>query len=455
MDNKNSISYTFDDIKRYKQGLMSREEMHAFERASMEDPFLSDALEGYMEADTTLADQHLQQITEKINGRQEEKSEAIVVSMPKKGFAMWRVAAMVIVIAGAGLLTYQVLKKDPAAGEGSGGPMAGIPKETTPAPVPNGAANSGDATVKTDIPGNGNTITPQGGTVSKNDATTTYNYSTVPEKKTEQNENIKNEVNDLAVATPWTEDKKAVASSHTAPKPASTADSAPVAEATAKSKDELAATRNRIETINTTKGYINTSNQNNQFQGTIYTANNQPVANASFSVENSKKKLRTDNAGRFYFNAGDSVVNATITSGSFAHTNFTLRANTNNNVNLGSIVMVPDSAFEKTVTVVAIGSKKNKVTDVAANKPVGGWVSFQDYVAKQLGIEIDSADTEDDNTYSNSAEVEFVTDSKGIARKIKVLNITDAARKKEIIEAIQKGPKWTGTNTTTRILLRY
>src|SRR5690606_24326527 len=43
MDN----NYQLSRIHNYNGGLMSKEEMHAFEREALEDPFLQDALEGY------------------------------------------------------------------------------------------------------------------------------------------------------------------------------------------------------------------------------------------------------------------------------------------------------------------------------------------------------------------------------------------------------------------------
>src|ERR1700740_3515960 len=40
--------YTYADIKKYLGGNMSLDEMYAFEKAVMDDPFLADALDGYM-----------------------------------------------------------------------------------------------------------------------------------------------------------------------------------------------------------------------------------------------------------------------------------------------------------------------------------------------------------------------------------------------------------------------
>src|SRR5678815_5285094 len=45
--NNHIKSYTAEDIQSYLEGRMNAAEMHALERAALEDPFLSDAIEGY------------------------------------------------------------------------------------------------------------------------------------------------------------------------------------------------------------------------------------------------------------------------------------------------------------------------------------------------------------------------------------------------------------------------
>ena len=46
-EEKNIINYTAADIQKYWNGKLSAAEMHAMEKAAMDDPFLADALEGY------------------------------------------------------------------------------------------------------------------------------------------------------------------------------------------------------------------------------------------------------------------------------------------------------------------------------------------------------------------------------------------------------------------------
>ncbi len=102
-DTNAHINYTVTDIDRYLNGQMTAKEMHELERAALQDPFLSDAIEGYREADRTLADKHLKEITAAIQGA---KPEAKVVKMPAKKTYWWQIAASVIVLITAGVLFF-------------------------------------------------------------------------------------------------------------------------------------------------------------------------------------------------------------------------------------------------------------------------------------------------------------------------------------------------------------
>ena len=46
-EEKRHIVYTAADIQKYLTGQMSNAEMHAIEKAAMEDPLLAEAIEGY------------------------------------------------------------------------------------------------------------------------------------------------------------------------------------------------------------------------------------------------------------------------------------------------------------------------------------------------------------------------------------------------------------------------
>lgn len=61
--------YNMDDIRRYLDGRMTAAEMHAMEKAALEDPFLADALEGLETAPLATIQSDLQMLSKKLHQR--------------------------------------------------------------------------------------------------------------------------------------------------------------------------------------------------------------------------------------------------------------------------------------------------------------------------------------------------------------------------------------------------
>ncbi len=104
-------TYSASDIEKYQQGLLSPADMHAMEKAALEDPFLADAMEGYAEAGATLqAD--LDDLKKRLAQRTEEKTKVIPLGgAGKSSFPFMRAAVMIGVLAGAGTLAYLFMFK--------------------------------------------------------------------------------------------------------------------------------------------------------------------------------------------------------------------------------------------------------------------------------------------------------------------------------------------------------
>jgi hypothetical protein len=92
----NKITYSVKDFTQYHAGEMSAEEMHAIERAALEDNFLSDALEGYSQ--TSNIDKNLTEINEKLNQINKNNSTPTQPLNFKKILSAVAIAASVIVI---------------------------------------------------------------------------------------------------------------------------------------------------------------------------------------------------------------------------------------------------------------------------------------------------------------------------------------------------------------------
>ena len=100
-------SYNYKDIQHYLQKKMTPQEMHDFEKALMNDPFLGDALDGYLSADANVGEKHLFEIE---NGLTGQKDKAKAVAIPLQKTAWWKVAAIVFFVA-AGSFLYSLMNR--------------------------------------------------------------------------------------------------------------------------------------------------------------------------------------------------------------------------------------------------------------------------------------------------------------------------------------------------------
>jgi hypothetical protein len=105
---KNDMHYTAEDIRRYLEGQLPDNEMQAIEKAALEDPFLSDAIEGFQENLSQMVslesgmEELNKRLNERINKSSNKNRSALI-------FMNWRVAASVLLIIGTAALTVTYL----------------------------------------------------------------------------------------------------------------------------------------------------------------------------------------------------------------------------------------------------------------------------------------------------------------------------------------------------------
>jgi hypothetical protein len=127
--NASHINYTADDIQRYIEGKMLPTEMHMLEKAALDDPFLSEAIEGYQglpshEWSTAVADL-------KTAFAARHQAPAPVVRLRQRRYGWVRYAAAVLVVGSAIAAAYWFNR--PTSGDKSTPSIAAV--ETTPAPA--------------------------------------------------------------------------------------------------------------------------------------------------------------------------------------------------------------------------------------------------------------------------------------------------------------------------------
>jgi len=105
MTSSENKGFSVGDIERYHSGKMSPQERHALEKAALDDPFLADALEGYTFTTTPAAD--LASIQSRLDEEWKKKKPVPFFQKHK-----WlSVAAVLLIIAGAGWLTFTISDK--------------------------------------------------------------------------------------------------------------------------------------------------------------------------------------------------------------------------------------------------------------------------------------------------------------------------------------------------------
>lgn len=108
MSSKNN-GFTASDIERYHSGKMLPEERHALEKAALDDPFLTDALEGYPFTSTPNDD------LAKIRSRLDEKLNRKKIIPIFQKYRWLSVAAILLIIAGTVWVKYNISGKRNAA----------------------------------------------------------------------------------------------------------------------------------------------------------------------------------------------------------------------------------------------------------------------------------------------------------------------------------------------------
>ncbi|RYY64936.1 MAG: hypothetical protein EOO13_17845 [Chitinophagaceae bacterium] len=102
---QNHQSWGVEDFERYHSGKMNPAEMHALEKAAMEDPFLEDALDGY--AYTKTATEDLGQLKEKLWPSPEAEPAPVVWFKTRAVSQLLKAAAILIIFGGLGWFIYQ------------------------------------------------------------------------------------------------------------------------------------------------------------------------------------------------------------------------------------------------------------------------------------------------------------------------------------------------------------
>ncbi len=385
---KHNIHYTTADIEKYLRGEMSADDMHHLEKAALDDPFLSDAIEGMQQSMKTISPQtfrkDIDELTQQLQQRTKRKNKIIALTNQN----WWQIAAAIVILIAGGSLTYYYVSKN----------------VISPAPI---AAKKEDAkAITTD------TIKNAPSTDVKADSATASvaaeSHRKTSSRKTNRADNKNDDIKkDIANNAGPAKNERLSGQNENKPAPSSVA----------VEKDKSAK-----------ENEASTQPAQNYFSGKVIDQNNKPIAMASVELKNKKIATTTDNNGNFRLNSNDvdTTVNAEIKSIGYEPAVATLNNNRSSNI------VLHESNHELNDVVVTGYGKKRKAQNA---EPQKGWAEFNKYLSE-------NKKPPQDSTLTGPVIVSFTVKTDGKPSDFIIKQSLAPAYDAEAIRLIKEGPAW-------------
>lgn len=453
---KNTI-YTAGDIKQYLAGKLSAMQMHAMEKAALDDPFLAEAMEGYEAMPDKEWNNELVTLREEIAGKG-NVAKVIPLHQSKNN---WRKIAAAIFITGAGITLTFILTKNKAEDE-SKPEIAqtiitakdSVPQTNNEQPVSVTASlNPTASSLKEEIKATNGLVSH---TVITKPDTNRY----IPEPGAPQ---FKSATQNAGATTP--EHDKVIAAAPPVNNNVSSADNTRLAEESNDAKNKSAAKSNYdAEVLNRQRNQVFAKEKkeavlNNFFTAQVVATDNTPLPFTNISIKKDNFGTYADAKGIVRLVSTDSILNVEVRSVGYLPKTYTLR----NSQVPTKIILQEDEVALKDRTVIgnistAVNQKSRRatlLTDSAVNvEPADGWDNYNTYVANNLDIPDDILKRD----FHGEVEISFDVKSNGTISNIRVNKSLGAGYDEAAKRLIMEGPQWKvkkGMKTSASIKVQF
>ncbi|MGC4037020.1 MAG: carboxypeptidase-like regulatory domain-containing protein [Chitinophagaceae bacterium] len=459
MSDKKTIAYSAADIERYQKGLMSSKEMHALEKAALDDPFLADALEGYTDVPVnTTTDLAL--LNKKLDQRIATE-ERKIIPLHKSNFGWLRIAALFIIIIGAGLLTYNYVlspKKREAASLNKSDTLSNKTVNSSQQPVADKSSDTMKQTEETTESPVTATKQEKEPVITKTKKTETVDLS-VPQKQFNSAPASEGRAKDVAINDD-NEIAKVKADTISNLETAQSKKSGYEIEYKYQNSKDLARdTRDKSALVRKSNSVSEPLEQKsfaktkiNYFRGQVLDANNSPLPFANVMILPDHIGTYTDAKGNFVLISPDSTLDVRVRSVGFENDTAKLfvgaSANTivlnNDTKNIPSTVLAGKKSF-------AVRKPGDNMT-VEEPEPADGWANYDTYLLNNIEI---SEEIKKKTTPSTEVELSFDVNDLGEPVNVKVEKSACKECDAEAIRLLKEGPKWKNLKTNKRGKLSF
>jgi TonB family protein len=428
----NQPAYNRENLLRYISGQMTPAEMHALEKAALEDPFLADAIEGLQQEESLRVKKDLETLDQQLTSRTDPK----VVPLPPR-IKWWRVAIVASIIGMMGLSYYLFTLRDEE--------LPAIAQVST-----NTAQDSGMTPQSEKLfPDSSSTAAKPGGN---------KNY---PEKiKPNSSPSALDNFNDSTLS----KSEKTIAGQPPAATPqenqtVAAAEAARVSVSQAE-KEELAETQPVMPNKKTRAKSLQPSSLENgpviyYFIGRVTDQQDKPVAFANIAIRESQRTNYTDANGNFKLIAGDSTLEVDIKSvgylSRYVHLSHSKAVN--------KVIMQPKSGSKKKSMEKSTLKPANEISDVGESdpslekpdaEPRDGFAAYQFYLLNNIRIPADAVN----RRIKGEVELSFLVGDNGRLSDFKIEKSLCQSCDKEAIRLIKDGPPWVLYNSDLPLRVR-
>ena len=441
---KHIKSYSASDIRNYLEGKLSPAEMYAMEKAVMDDPLLSDAMEGIILSDrqqNTSFESDTEELKKRLQERirQQEKNRILPFILK------WRVAASVLLLAGAGILSYFFLIRKPDTN-----------RNISLVQAPPAAMDTVSQTGRAKIP---KPITDTG-SVAFNDKSIPSRSHSKTERATDEKKKSKYEPEESR-PSPVKVAPNPESSAVAAVEPKEFSTSIPVDKNKAASHPPpVAALQGKVSGVRI-RDNANFNNQNPAafkkqdksdrdfyLQGTVTDSSGIPIPDATVVLMHTKEAVSTDINGTFRLKTGfpDSSQDIVVNSVGYQPVSVAINpAESKNKL----IRLSPAGNSLADVVVMGYGARKREVREdeeirapvqkkplTQKAEPVSGWPAYYAYINKNK--KINSADS----LLKGVEIVSFLINQKGELSSFKIEKSISPAHDAKVIRLIKEGSAW-------------
>lgn len=407
-------NYTIADITRYLQHEMTGPEMHAFEKAMLDDPFLADAFEGYANSNMEETKQQVAWIEQSIH---QTKTAAPVRVLASRNNGWWKVAAVVLVFAGAGALLFTQNKNSTADST-----VAKLEESATQNPLADsiGPADVAFSTAPPSLPGRPgrNSLLKTSPIIKEGTSSET---ASAPSRQAQTDSSNAS----LLATLPAAADERVQLQNSTP---------VPMAEKSLKMAGASAPVALQ------------------EFKGTVKDPEGEPLPFATIQL-NKNQGTVADANGKFSFKAPDTSVNVSVVVVGYSTTKATLSARAKENA-----ITVREKNEDGLAEVIVTGMMKKKKAQTNPDRivykseglePAKGWKHYNDYLNSTIIQWLE--DNEDFVT--GDVEIEFTLNKRGRPLNIKLLNSVPEALAEQAMELLKNGPAFLPLPQTSKAQL--